>query len=317
MKAVVCRAYGGPEVASLEEIATPEIRAGHVRIRVEASSASFASLLAMAGKHQNRAPLPLVAGTEISGVVTELGDDATRFRIGDRVIAGVQSGGYAQEVVAPEQTVFSLPDDISFDDGAQFPTIYGTAYGALKWRAQVEPGKSSWFTARAVAVASQRSKSPKRSARKSSPSRVLMRSSQLQESMAPTTPSTTGSMIGEIACFESRTIAVLMSSTTLSVARPSRSRCDASPRRVELFRWVLPAAPSQLSRQTSCWSRTSRCSASTGATTSAGDGNLSSRPTTPSYDGHMKNSFIGQVKESSGHGHTRSFRSANFAELSK
>ncbi|CAN7320615.1 NADPH:quinone oxidoreductase family protein [Variovorax paradoxus] len=141
MKAVVCRAYGGPEVASLEEIATPEIRAGHVRIRVEASSASFASLLAMAGKHQNRAPLPLVAGTETSGVVIESGEDATHFRIGDRVIAGVQSGGYAQEVVAPEQTVFSLPDDISFDDGAQFPTIYGTAYGALKWRARVEPGE--------------------------------------------------------------------------------------------------------------------------------------------------------------------------------
>lgn len=317
MKAVVCRAYGGPEVASLEEIATPEIRAGHVRIRVEASSASFASLLAMAGKHQNRAPLPLVAGTEISGVVTELGDDATRFRIGDRVIAGVQSGGYAQEVVAPEQTVFSLPDDISFDDGAQFPTIYGTAYGALKWRAQVEPGEivlvhgagggsglaavevAKALGAQVIAIAGSDEKLAV--AREHGADHTInYRLDDWRDSVLRIT--------------DHRGADVIYDPVGGETFKESL-RCIA--RRVELFRWVLPAAPSQLSRQTSCWSRTSRCSASTGATTSAGDGNLSSRPTTPSYDGHMKNSFIGQVKESSGHGHTRSFRSANFAELSK
>ena len=141
MKAVVCRAYGGPDMARHEEVAAPPLSAGAVRVRVHAASASFASLLVMEGKHQNRAPLPLIPGTEVAGVVTELGEGARKFRVGDRVIAGVQSGGYAQEVVAPEQTVFHLPDHVGFDDGAQFPTIYGTAYGALKWRAQVAPSE--------------------------------------------------------------------------------------------------------------------------------------------------------------------------------
>src|SRR5690606_7733217 len=108
MKAVVCRQFGGPGVARLEDVAPPPLFPGAVRIEVRACSASFASLLVMAGRHQNRAELPLIPGTEIAGIVTELDAGVTRFRIGDRVIAGVHSGGYAQEAVAPEQTVFHL-----------------------------------------------------------------------------------------------------------------------------------------------------------------------------------------------------------------
>lgn len=141
VKAVVCRQYGGPDSARLEEIAPPAIRPGSVRVQVEACSASFASLLVMEGKHQNRAPLPLIPGTEVAGVVTETGEGVTQFQAGDRVIAGVQSGGYAQEVVVPQQTVFHMPEQVPYDSGAHFPTIYGTAYGALQWRANLMPGE--------------------------------------------------------------------------------------------------------------------------------------------------------------------------------
>lgn len=141
VKAVVCRQYGGPEAARLEEAPPPVLLPGMVRVQIRACSASYASLLVMAGKHQNRAPLPVTPGTEIAGVVTELGAGATRFRVGDRVIAGVRAGGYAQEAVAPEQTVFHLPGDIPFEIGAQFPTVYGTAFAALKRRANLVSGE--------------------------------------------------------------------------------------------------------------------------------------------------------------------------------
>jgi NADPH:quinone reductase len=141
MKAVVCREYGGLDAAKLEEVPPPAIRPGCVRIRVEACSGSFASLLVMEGKHQNKAPLPLIPGTELAGVVTELGEGASRFAVGDRVIAGVPSGAYAQEVVAAEETTFVMPAEVTFETGAQIPTIYGTAFGALAWRANVEPGE--------------------------------------------------------------------------------------------------------------------------------------------------------------------------------
>lgn len=139
MKAVVCRSYEGVDAATLEDISRPELIPGAVRIKVLACSASFASLLVMKGQHQNRAPLPLIPGTEVAGIVTHVGENVEHFRPGDRVIAGVPSGGYAQEVVALEKTVFALPEDIDFDIGAQLPTIYGTAYGALIWRAKLQP----------------------------------------------------------------------------------------------------------------------------------------------------------------------------------
>lgn len=141
MKAVVCHEYGGPDTANYEDVPAPTIRSGSVRIRVEACSASFASLLVMAGKHQNKAPLPLIPGTELAGVITEVGTGASRFSVGNRVVAGVQSGAYAQEVIAPEETVFSLPDGVSFETGAMIPTVYGTAFGAFVWRANLEPGE--------------------------------------------------------------------------------------------------------------------------------------------------------------------------------
>lgn len=142
MRAVVCKSYSGFKGAEYANFPTPELLPGTVRIKVFACSASFASLLVMEGKHQNRAPLPLVPGTELAGEVLEVADDVRQFRPGDRVVAGVSSGAYAEQVVAPVQTVFHLPAEISFEIGAQFPTIYGTAWGAFKWRARVQPGET-------------------------------------------------------------------------------------------------------------------------------------------------------------------------------
>jgi len=137
MRAVVCRAFGGPDEARVESLPAPPMVAGGVRIAVHASAASFASLLVMQGRHQNRAEPPFTPGTEIAGVVTEVGPGVDRFRPGDRVVAAVRSGGYADEAVAPQQTVFALPDAIGFATGACFPSIYGTVFAGLAWRARV------------------------------------------------------------------------------------------------------------------------------------------------------------------------------------
>jgi NADPH2:quinone reductase len=142
MRAVVCREYGPPDRARVEDIPAPPMIANGVRIAVHASCASFASLLVMAGKHQNRADPPFIPGTEVSGVVIECAPGVALFRPGDRVVAGMPSGGYADEAVVPVDTVFHLPQAVDFDSGSQFPTIYATAYGAFKWRAQVQEGET-------------------------------------------------------------------------------------------------------------------------------------------------------------------------------
>lgn len=140
MKAVVCPALG-LEHAQVMETAPPPLPARGVRIAVHAAGVSFANLLVIEGKHQNRWEPPFTPGTEVAGIVEACGPEVTLFRPGDRVVAGVRSGGYADVAVAPESTVFALPDGVDFDAAVQFPTIYATAYGALKWRAHLQPGE--------------------------------------------------------------------------------------------------------------------------------------------------------------------------------
>lgn len=141
MKAVVCRQLGLDHTA-LEEVDAPAMRADGIRIRVHAAGVSFANLLVLQGKHQNRWEPPFTPGTEVAGMVLECGSATSRFKPGDRVVAGVRIGGFAEQVVAPESTVFALPDAVDFDAAVQFPTIYATAYGALKWRANLAPGET-------------------------------------------------------------------------------------------------------------------------------------------------------------------------------
>ena len=141
MKAAVVKAYG-LEHTHLAEVAAPGMDAQSVRVRVRSAGVSFANLLAIEGKHQNRADPPFTPGTEVAGIVLECGPRSSLFKPGDRVVAGVRRGGFSEEVVAPESNVFALPDDVSFDAAVHFPTIYATAYAALKWRAQLVPGET-------------------------------------------------------------------------------------------------------------------------------------------------------------------------------
>jgi len=142
MKAIICRGFGGIADATVETVDSPPMPIAGVRIAVHAACASFASLLVMQGQHQNRAEPPFTPGTEVAGVVMEVAPGVTLFQPGDRVAAAVRSGGYADEVTASVDTVFHLPDGISFEAGAQFPSVYGTAFAGLVWRARLHAGET-------------------------------------------------------------------------------------------------------------------------------------------------------------------------------
>ncbi|MBP8307420.1 MAG: NADPH:quinone oxidoreductase family protein [Burkholderiaceae bacterium] len=141
MRAVVCRSHASDAGVALETVAAPAMIDGGVRIATRAIGVSFANQLVLAGKHQNTPPLPFVPGTEVAGVVLECGPGVTHVRPGDRVAAGTRSGGFAEEVVVPMATAYRLPDSVDFEAAVHFPTIYATAYSALKWRAAVQPGE--------------------------------------------------------------------------------------------------------------------------------------------------------------------------------
>jgi NADPH2:quinone reductase len=140
MRAVIGHRFGGIECLGLEETSSPALPAGMVRIAVRAAGVSFANLLFIAGRHQNRPELPFIPGTEIAGTVTGIAPDVQNgLRVGDRVCAGLPSGGFAEEAVVDADNVFAIPDALDFAAATLFPTIYATAYAGLVWRAALAP----------------------------------------------------------------------------------------------------------------------------------------------------------------------------------
>jgi NADPH2:quinone reductase len=92
MRAVIGRRFGGIDDLVYGEVPSPAIEAGTIRVSGRAAGVSFANLLFIAGKHQNRPSIPFVPGTEIGGVVSEIAPDVrTPLKVGDRVCAGLPS----------------------------------------------------------------------------------------------------------------------------------------------------------------------------------------------------------------------------------
>ena len=104
-----------------------------VRIDIKASAISIALQLFVSGRYQRRPPLPFVPGSEIAGVVTEVGQDVSRLRVSDRVAGTIDWGGLADEAVADAATLYPIPDDMPFDLAASLSPSYATSMAALTW----------------------------------------------------------------------------------------------------------------------------------------------------------------------------------------
>jgi NADPH:quinone reductase-like Zn-dependent oxidoreductase len=131
MRAAVLPRHGGPEVFEIQEQPEPSIGPGRVRVRVRAAGINFADLMARQGLYPDAPKLPSVLGYEVAGEVEDVGEGVQRFDVGDKVVGWCRFGGYAELVSARERDLTPMPDDWSFEEGAAFPVVYGTAYAAL------------------------------------------------------------------------------------------------------------------------------------------------------------------------------------------
>ena len=141
MRAVLCKEWGGPEKLVVENVASPAMREGSVRIAVKAAGINFADLLLVSGQYQEKPPLPFTPGMEAAGTVSEIGAGASGFSVGDRVMALTGTGAYAEEVVVDAGRIYRIPDAMDFATAAGFPVAYGTSHGALDWRAHLKAGE--------------------------------------------------------------------------------------------------------------------------------------------------------------------------------
>ncbi|RZS90471.1 NADPH:quinone oxidoreductase family protein [Aquimarina brevivitae] len=142
MKAVVCNEYGPPSKLSVQNVEEPSIKDNEVLITVKACGVNFPDTLIIQGLYQVKPELPFTPGSDVSGVVKEVGSSVKYLKVGDEVFGFVMQGGYAETVAVPSNMCFKKPPKMEFPVAASFMIAYGTSYHALKDRAQLKSGET-------------------------------------------------------------------------------------------------------------------------------------------------------------------------------
>lgn len=141
MRAVQVVSLDGPGAVEVNEVDEPKAAEGQVLIDVESAGVVFPDLLQTRGQYQMRPELPFTAGSEVAGVVREAPADSG-FAAGQRVAALCTIGGFAATVAVGAESVFALPDGVSFDVAAGLPMNYLTAHFVLAHRARLVQGET-------------------------------------------------------------------------------------------------------------------------------------------------------------------------------
>lgn len=173
MKAAVFREYGKDptQVVKIEDVDMPKLKPNEVMIKVELASYNYNDLWAIWGEPV-KTPLPHISGSDVAGIVVEVGEDVTKFKPGDRVVShsnmscrvcemctagreydcadrtiwGFQTGplwgGFAQYTHLPEVNVAKIPENVSFESAAAISMVGMTAWHMLVGRAMIKPAQT-------------------------------------------------------------------------------------------------------------------------------------------------------------------------------
>ena len=142
MKALQCVELGGPDKLKINEVDSPSVIPGHVVIDVKSGSINFPDVLMIQGLYQFQPPLPFTPGGESAGIISEVGEDVTKFKVGDKVFAMTGTGAFAEKILAHEASCMLIPDSMDYDSAAALSMTYGTSLYALKQRANIQPGET-------------------------------------------------------------------------------------------------------------------------------------------------------------------------------
>ena len=142
MKALQCVELGGPDKLKINELDSPSATPGHVVIDVKSGSINFPDVLMIQGLYQFQPPLPFTPGGESAGIISEVGEEVTKFKVGDKVFAMTGTGAFAEKILAHEASCTLIPDSMDYDSAAALSMTYGTSLYALKQRANIQPGET-------------------------------------------------------------------------------------------------------------------------------------------------------------------------------
>src|SRR5881394_2946015 len=128
MRAVVFDRFGDESVLRLGDVPTPILGEGDVRIRVRAAGVNRADLLQRQGHYPPPAGASEILGMECAGEVMEVGRGVRSWREGDRAMALLAGGVYAEEVVVDAGSVLCVPEAFSVVEAGAFPEVFLTVY---------------------------------------------------------------------------------------------------------------------------------------------------------------------------------------------
>ena len=158
MQAILLTAFGGVEVLAVRDVPRPVPGPGQLLVRVRATSANPVDFQTRRGDYADALELPAIIGSDVSGVVEELGPGARDFQPGDEVYAMPRlfsgSGGYAEYAVIEAEIVARKPAGLSHEEAACIPCAGGTAWECLVNRGRLRVGESVLVHAAAGGVGS-------------------------------------------------------------------------------------------------------------------------------------------------------------------
>ena len=128
MKAILFDEPGDENVLQLRETDPPPLRPGSLRLRVRASAVNRADLLQRQGHYPPPPGASEILGLECAGEVLELGEGAEGFVPGDRVMALLPGGGYAEEAVVDAGSVMRVPANLDWEQAGAVPEVFLTVF---------------------------------------------------------------------------------------------------------------------------------------------------------------------------------------------
>lgn len=152
MKALVLTQHGDlDELRVIDDKPRPSAAAGHVVVRVGASSFNYHDVFTVRGMPGIKVPLPVVIGLDLAGTVTEVAPDVSDWKIGDRVLVNplkpgvglmgeMTDGGMAEYAAVDAKQLIRLPAGVDFPQAAALPVAYGTAHRMLVTHNTVKKG---------------------------------------------------------------------------------------------------------------------------------------------------------------------------------
>ena len=153
MKAVVLREHGGlDKLQYVTDFPDPVATAGHVVIRVGATSFNYHDVFTVRGMPGIKVPMPMIIGLDIAGEIIEVGAGVSVWNKGDRVLVNplnrqkglmgeMMHGGLAEKCLVAEDQLIRMPDDVSYQQAASLPVAYGTAHRMIVTHDTIKKGE--------------------------------------------------------------------------------------------------------------------------------------------------------------------------------